>query len=152
MPSSPSIDPSPSRLFGDNTMAVWLGVGLLALALLSWMGLRWVRSDSIEQPVPVWVKLPLVESQMADGKMLSVEVGLEMRNQRSEGALDDYKGAMAATVQAALQRQTRQTMEGPEGMRLFAGQIKIALNDFLRDRDEEERVRSVQFQQFTLLP
>lgn len=154
-PASPKIPAvyKPMAYLREGSIAVWIALAVILFGLAAWGTSSLLpQTTAVERPKPMWMKLPTVETQMADGKMVTMDLNLQMQHQRTENSLDDYKAAMAAVVQERVQTKTRKDFATAQGMTDVSKDLKKSLNRFLKNHDMEQRVQSVEYQQFTLLP
>lgn len=137
----------------EVSIAAWIVLATFLMVVTAWVGGSLLLGDRDGQGgQPLWLKLDTVELQMADGKMLSIDLGLSLDKLESDKVLETYKRAMAAVIEKQGQKKVRQDFAEPQGIVEFGQQLKRSLNRYLAEHGLETRIKSVEFQQFVLLP
>lgn len=152
--SKSAAQPAPASPKADrNTVAAWLVGGLVAVLLLSWVGVETASSFFVDaRPRPVWVDIKPVQAQMLDGRMVGVKVTLQLQDKASGSDIESYKPAIAAVIQQIGAAQTRAAIFGKDGMERFRGQIGDAVNDYLEDHELGRAVKQVSFSELIVMP
>lgn len=136
---------------GDWTLAIGIALGALLVAFGTWVYTEW---SSLEKPRngAVWLDVPKVISQLADGRMVSVKVNLRLRNRDDPEVLEGHAPALKAMIEQVGTTMTRTDIKGADGIQRYGRAIQQSINGYLDDQDIEERVKMVAFDELVLMP
>lgn len=151
MSGSASISMNRKAKGSDWTLAIGIALGALLVAFSTWIYTQW---SSMEKPRngTVWLDVPEVQSQLADGRMLSVKVNLKLRSRDNPNMLEGHEPALKAMIEQVGTTMTRSDIKGQEGIQRYGQAIQQAINGYLDDQQIEGRVKTVAFNELVLLP
>ncbi|MFT3856266.1 MAG: flagellar basal body-associated FliL family protein [Aquabacterium sp.] len=144
---------APARTFaGDKTMVAGIGLAAILLGVLVWMYTHFVQAPAPTRPRPIWLGVPKVIAQMADGRMVNVKVNLSLDAASSAGELEDHLPAFKALIQEVGTKTERDALQTSQGIQRFGLAVQDAINGYLDDQEAQGRVKSIAFEDLTLLP
>lgn len=130
-----------------------IGAAVLALGLAVWLYTHFSQApDTIQKARPVWLGLPKVMAQMADGRMVNLKLNLQLDHDDAIDELDEHVPAFQTLIQGLATQTPREEMQSREGMLRFSAGIGASLNDYLDAQQAQGRIQNVVFEEFTLLP
>jgi flagellar basal body-associated protein FliL len=151
MSGSASIRMTGKDKTSDWTLAIGIALGALLVAFGTWVYTQWSAMDKPRNGA-VWLDVPEVQSQLADGRMLSVKVNLRLRNRDDPDMLEGHEPALKAMIEQVGTTMTRADIKGREGVQRYGQAIQQAINGYLQDQHIDERVKTVAFNELVLLP
>jgi hypothetical protein len=122
----------------------------LIAAIWGWSQLNY--RPNTQRPRPVWMDISRVISQLSDGRMLKVHVGLRLQNTEAANALKPHQDIFKSMVEEVSAEMSHDELQGPEGMRKLSQHIRATFNDYLADQAVPYRVKDVLFEEWTLMP
>ena len=136
---------------GDWTLAIGIALSALLVALGTWVFTQW---SSLEKPRngAVWLDVPKVISQLADGRMVAVKVNLRLRNRDDPNVLEGHEPALKAMIEQVGTTMTRTDIKGSDGIQRYGRAIQQSINGYLDDQEIKERVKMVAFDELVLMP
>lgn len=135
----------------DWTLAIVITVGALLVGLGAWFVTQWSAMDKPRHGA-VWLTVPKVISQLADGRMVSVKINLQLRNRDNPEALEGHQPALKAMIEQVGTTITRDDLKGADGIQRYGRAIQRAINGYLDDQQVDERVKMVAFDELILMP
>lgn len=145
--------PSPSSSgLSDWLLELVIGVTAVVLAVGVWAFSHYSDPAPQDKPNPVWLGVSKVVAQMSDGRMVSVKVNLRLAHEDAVDELAPHIPAFKALIQETGAQISREDLQGREGMKHFGKAIVSTLNDYLDERNEPARIKSVAFEELMLMP
>ncbi len=136
----------------DSLLPILIGVTVLLLGAAVWLYSINQAPPKVEKPRPVWLSVPKVMAQMADGRMVNVKVNLHLDGQEAVEELSGHLPAFKALIQEVGTQTSREDMKNREGMMRFADNIAESLNDYLDEQRARGYIEDVALEELTLLP
>lgn len=131
-------------------LAVTLAAVLTALSV--WVYTQWSSLSDQGRPRPTWQTMPKVISQLADGRMVSVKVNFQLKDAHSAGVIEEHEPAVRAMIQSVGTTMTRTDIKGPQGIERYGQAIRDSVNGYLAEREMDDRVKTVAFDELILMP
>ena len=129
----------------DLTLALVIGALVLCTAAAAWWFTRGPTPTATGRPLPVYLGLDAVISQMDDGQRLRFQVALQLKDPEALKTLTAHAPALKVMVQDLGQHVDPQELQSPEGIQDFSRSIRSSVNNYLRRQQLEPRVMSVAF-------
>ena len=128
----------------DWTLAIGIALGALLVAFGAWV---FTEMSAMDKPRngAVWLNVPKVISQLADGRMVSVKVNLQLRNKDDPSTLEGHQPALKAMIEQVGTTVSREDIKGADGIQRYGRAIQHAINGYLDDQQIDERVKMVAF-------
>lgn len=140
---------------GISDWLLELGIGLAVVVLVSgaWAYTYFV-SPNIDpsRPVPVWLAVPKVMAQTADGRMVNVKVNLQLAKADDVSLLEPHVPAFKTLIQDVSTDISRDELKQPDGILQFGQAVKATFNSYLKSQDVSARVKNVAFDELMPLP
>lgn len=143
----------PTSGISDWLLELVIGLAVVVLGSGVWAYTHF-SSQNIEQerPKPVWLTVPKVMAQTADGRMVNVKVNLRLAKDKDAGELEPYIPAFKAMIQEASTGITRDELKDQGGMLQFSKAVKASVNGYLKSQDVPARIKDVVFDELMPLP
>lgn len=137
----------------DWLLELAIGIVVLVLGVSVW-AYTYFSSQKLEQakPVPVWLTVPKVMAQTADGRMFNVKLNLRLGKQKDVSVMEPHIPAFKTLVQEASTQMSRDDMKDADGLVRFGKTVKTSLNGYLKAQDVQARVKDVALDEIMLLP
>jgi flagellar basal body-associated protein FliL len=136
----------------DWTLAAGIGLGTLLVAASVWAYARSTGPADMDRPVPAWLGVTRAMPQMADGRVLAVQVQLRLDDQEAVAKLSAMGPAFKGLVMDVAHTMDREDLVGAEGMLYYGKAIKHTINEYLAEQHRSERVRKVDFEELLVMP
>lgn len=135
----------------------WMLAAGIALATVLTVAGVWAYStqafpSKTERPQPAWLELSRATPQLADGRTLAVQIGLEFDDQDAVKELTPHIDAFQAVVIDAAQSMSHRELRGTKGIVRLGNAIEEGINGYLHDQHIKERLRQVAFEEMLLMP
>jgi flagellar basal body-associated protein FliL len=148
-----STQANPSSARQDWLIGPVIGLTMLLLGLGGWYASqRPSQADEARPKPPVWVDVGRVQPQMSDGGMANIKLDLQIDETRNQAEIKAHAPAFKSMVEERGAEMSREEMLGAEGMQRLAKAVRSDANNYLRARHYPERIRSVAFEEFHVLP
>lgn len=143
----------PTSGISDWLLELVIGLAVVVLGTGVWAYTHF-SSQGIEQgrPKPVWLTVPKVMAQTADGRMVNVKVNLRLAKDKDAGELEPHIPAFKAMIQEASTSITRDELKNQGGMQQFSKAVKASVNGYLKSQDVSARIKDVAFDELMPLP
>lgn len=137
----------------DWLLELAIGITVLALGIGVWAYTH-LSNQTVEQakPTPVWLTVPKVMAQTADGRMFNVKLNLRLGKQKDVSVMEPHIPAFKTLVQEASTQMSRDDMKDADGLVRFGKTVKTSLNGYLKAQDVQARVKDVALDEIMLLP
>jgi flagellar basal body-associated protein FliL len=141
----------------SRTLSDWklgLGIGALACALgwAAWMYAGPGKANANARPMPVWLGVSKITSQLDSGQMLAFKVGLQVKKQDDLKVLTPHVPAIETMMRELGQNLSKEDLSEPDGLSEFGQDIRRSVNNYLRKQKVEPRVVTVAFEDIFLNP
>ena len=127
------------------TLALIIGALVLCSAAAAWWFTRGPAPTASGRPLPVYLGLDSVISQMDDGQRLRFQVAFRLKDPEALKTLTAHAPALQVMVQDLGQHVDPEELQSPEGIEDFSRSIRNSVNNYLRRQQLEPRVMSVAF-------
>ncbi len=146
----------PAKTTSSKSPEWMLATGIAMATVLTvagvWAYANNAFSPKMERPQPAWLEIARATPQLADGRTLAVQVGLEFDSQDAVKELTPHVDAFQAVVIDAAQSMSHRDLRGTKGIRRLGDAIEEGINDYLQDKHIKERLRQVAFEEMLLMP
>lgn len=150
--ATPKANPQPSPFFSDWMLGVAVGLVTCALGWLAWMYAGPGLSQDTRRPMPVWLGVSKVTSQLESGQMLAFKVGLQVKRADDLEVLTPHVPALETMIAEVGQGLTKDDLSAEDGLSDFGKDIRRSVNNYLRKQKVEPRVMTVAFEEIFLAP
>lgn len=133
-------------------LAVLIGLGTMVLLIVVWAFNRLIQPDEPQRPVPAWLSVSKVNAQTRDGRMLTVKVNFQVKNQDDLETLTPYEPVFKSLISEVGSSLRSDQATGSERIIEFGDTVRNAVNDYLNDQQVKPQVKRVAFEEFTLMP
>ncbi len=146
------IDP-PTSGISDWLLELVIGIAVLLLGGGVWIYMHFSSPQTDqERPKPVWLTVPRVMAQTADGRMVNVKVNLRLAKDKDASNLEPHIPAFKAMIQEASAGITRDELKDRDGILLFGKAVKASVNGYLKSQGVTPRIKDVVFDELMPLP
>ena len=145
MPDTPRVTPNRTRTRTDLRLALGIGALVLSAAGAAWWFTRGPAPTATGRPLPVYLGLDTVISQLDDGQRLRFQVALRLQDPEALETINAHVPALKVMVQDLGQYVDPEALQSPEGIQDFSRSIRNSVNNYLRKQQIEPRVMSVAF-------
>ncbi|MBI2734125.1 MAG: flagellar basal body-associated FliL family protein [Aquabacterium sp.] len=143
----------PGSGISDWLLELTIGLVAVALGLGVWAYTHWSSPNTSQsRPKPVWLNMPKVTAQTADGRMVNIKVNLRLANGHDADALEPHIPAFTTLLQEASTDITRDDLRDQAGIVQFGKAVKASFNRYLKTHDVAARVKDVAFDELMPLP
>lgn len=136
---------TPARKGTDLRLALGIGALVLSTAAAAWWFTRGPEPTASGRPLPVYLGLDTVISQLDDGQRLRFQVALRLQDPKALETVTAHAPALTMMVQDLGQHVDPEELQSPEGIRDFSRSIRNSVNNYLRRQQLEPRVTAVAF-------
>jgi flagellar basal body-associated protein FliL len=150
--ATPKANPQPSPFFSDWMLGLMVGLVTCALGWLAWVYAGPGLSPDARRPLPVWLGVSKVTSQLENGQMLAFKVGLQVRQTDDLKVLTPHVPALETMISEVGQSLTKDDLSAEDGLNDFGQDIRRSVNNYLRKQKVEPRVMAVAFEEIFLAP
>lgn len=137
---------------GDWLMGLGIGLVVCLCGWAVWLYTSQASGTDTKRPVPIWLSLGKVVSQLEDGQRLAFKVDLQLKAKDDLDAVQPHTQALEHMLQELGQDLSRDDVAGPQGMQAFGKDIRRSVNNYLRHQQVPTKVTSVAFEELLLMP
>lgn len=144
---------TPSGGASEWLLELSIGAAVLLLGIGVWFYTQHNSAPVVqERPRPVWLGVSKVIAQMSDGRMVNVRVNLDLDGEDAVKELEPHTPAFKALIQEVGTSTSHDDLRQRDGINRFGAAIRVSMNDYLEEQQTNGRVKTVAFQELTLLP
>jgi flagellar basal body-associated protein FliL len=141
-----------SGAFSDWKLGLIVGLSMCIMGALAWRYAGQAETGSTQRPVPVWLGVSKLTSQLENGQMLAFKVGLQVKQKDDLEVLTPHVPALETMIRELGQGVSKEDLASPDGITEFGQDIRRSVNNYLRKQKVEPRVLTVAFEDIFLTP
>jgi flagellar basal body-associated protein FliL len=141
-----------SGAFSDWKLGLIVGLSVCIMGVLAWRYAGQGEAGSPQRPVPVWLGVSKLTSQLENGQVLAFKVDLQVKQKDDLEVLAPHVPALETMIQELGQSMSKEDLSAEDGLAEFGRDIKRSVNNYLRKQRVEPRVVMVAFEDIFLNP